>query len=74
MTARPPLDPHREAFARGLGHLLAETIWQEVLRAGPRNESEGAELAPRKDGARRLAGSDADAVEVDDGKMHDTAA
>jgi hypothetical protein len=52
---------------------VAELVWREVVRAEPQNEDEGAELAPRNDRARRLAGCDADAVEVNHAKIRRTA-
>lgn len=73
MSPWPPLDSHRRAFAEALGHLVAELVWREVVRAEPQNEDEGAELAPRNDRARRLAGCDADAVEVNHAKIRRTA-
>ena len=67
MTQRPPpLDPHRRAFAQGLGHLIAELVWREFASV---NTNEWGEVAPRNDDARRLAGCVADAVEVDDDIM-----
>jgi len=70
----PPLDPRRRALAEALGHLLGDLVWQEVARAGPQDEDGGTDVDPRKDGARRLAGSIADAVEVEDASMHHSAA
>ena len=35
MTARPPLDPRRRAFAEALGHALTESVWREIVEAEP---------------------------------------
>ena len=74
MRRPPPLDPRRRALAEALGHLLGDLVWQEVVRAGPQDEDGGTDVDPRKDGARRLAGCDADAVEVNRAKIRRAAA
>jgi hypothetical protein len=69
VTPPAPLDPRRKAFAQGLGHLLGELVWREIVGADSQNRNEGGDLAPKDDDARRLAGCEADAVEVDHASM-----
>ena len=46
-------------------HLLAEVVWRDLT--GVKSET-GGDSAPKKDGARQLAGSNAGTVEVEHGE------
>ena len=35
MTTRQPLDARQEAFAKAIGHLLAEAVWAEIVDETP---------------------------------------
>jgi hypothetical protein len=50
-----PLDSRRRAFAEALGRLVAEVVWRDVVGVDPQNVNKRGELAPKDDGARRLA-------------------
>jgi len=41
VTTRQPLDARQEAFAKAIGHLLAEAVWAEIVGVGPVNTNEG---------------------------------
>lgn len=65
VTTRQPLDPRREAFAKAVGHLLAEAVWTEIVEAAPQDINQGGDAAPPNDDARRAGRRRASAVEVD---------
>ena len=65
MTPSAPLDPRQEAFAKAIGHLLAEAVWTEIVDAAPQDINEGGDAAPQNDDARRAGRRRASAVEVD---------
>ena len=39
MSPPAPLDPRQEAFAKAVGHLLAEAVWTEIVEATPHDSN-----------------------------------
>ena len=39
MTPSAPLDARQEAFAKALGHLLAEAVWAEIVDETPHDSN-----------------------------------